>query len=664
MKKTLLTMISLAFWIAVSAQIDTISTNIYQNGGNLGIGIEIPAHSLQIKDNIDTGIERNLLLINNLSSDSSSYTGLILKTGESNYQSVIQDYGINYTASPYYDFGGFFNLSNNSKGLIFHANSSNGIIKFYTGHDEVAGAGIERLRIDSVGNIGIGIKDPKVKLDINGGLKLGNTNETYEGVIRWTGSNFEGYDGNSWLSLTNIQSNLWQSNNQSIYNLQNNIGIGTDNPANKLHIVDSNTQILLGFQPAYDGPYVNIHGSPENEPGPMIAIGVATKVYYKYEDTLAMKNWAYLYGNNLNSGIAILPDMQYASKGIYIKRDGKVGINTKHPKVELDVNGGIKIGYSETNLPGTIRFTETDFEGYNGTTWLSFTALSNNPWQQITNEIYYNQGNVGIGTDSPKNALTIEGDETGWPGRIFFSIKNKSAGSNSLAYMAAEAGTSGNHSVFGHISETYTANDSPEELQDYGWVSSNGNGLIFCASKNNLKPGIIKFLSGQSSGTTFDERMRIDSTGYVGIGTKQPYAKLEIADGDIYISDIEKGIIMKSPDGNCWRGTLDNSGSLNFIKIECPNETTGLGESEKLILEQSVLIYPNPASDKINIEIKGNFGKVQYSVYNTSGKIVQNGKIKDFSKTVDISNLERGVYIFELKDLENNKIGVQKIIKD
>ena len=55
---------------------------------------------------------------------------MILKTGSQDNQSVIHDYGINYTASTHYNFGGFLNLSNNANGLMLHANSSNGIIKF------------------------------------------------------------------------------------------------------------------------------------------------------------------------------------------------------------------------------------------------------------------------------------------------------------------------------------------------------------------------------------------------------------------------------------------------------------------------------------------------------------------------------------------------------
>ena len=36
------------------------------------------------------------------------------------------------------------------------------------------------------------------------------------------------------------------------------------------------------------------------------------------------------------------------------------------------------------------------------------------------------------------------------------------------------------------------------------------------------------------------------------------------------LSDINRGVIMKPPDGQCWRGTLDNTGQLSFVAITCP----------------------------------------------------------------------------------------------
>jgi hypothetical protein len=150
-------------------QIDTISTNIYQNNGNMGIGTGYPVSLLSLESNIPSGvIQRNLLKILNLADGTHAYSGIILKTGDNDVQSVIQDYGLGYVASPHYDFAGFLNLANSARGVMIHARGD-GIIKFFTGHDEVAGAGIERLRIDSDGNIGIGTKEPVTKLQVADG---------------------------------------------------------------------------------------------------------------------------------------------------------------------------------------------------------------------------------------------------------------------------------------------------------------------------------------------------------------------------------------------------------------------------------------------------------------------------------------------------------------
>lgn len=56
----------------------------------------------------------------------------------------------------------------------------------------------------------------------------------------------------------------------------------------------------------------------------------------------------------------------------------------------------------------------------------------------------------------------------------------------------------------------------------------------------------------------------------LGIGTRIPSAKLEVAEGDIYISDVAKGVIMKSPNGNCWRMTVSDTGQPIFTEINCP----------------------------------------------------------------------------------------------
>jgi hypothetical protein len=58
--------------------------------------------------------------------------------------------------------------------------------------------------------------------------------------------------------------------------------------------------------------------------------------------------------------------------------------------------------------------------------------------------------------------------------------------------------------------------------------------------------------------------------GYVGIGNSSPQTPLQVSSGDVYIDTIGSGVIMKSPNGNCWRLTVDNSGNPVFTAITCP----------------------------------------------------------------------------------------------
>jgi len=73
---------------------------------------------------------------------------------------------------------------------------------------------------------------------------------------------------------------------------------------------------------------------------------------------------------------------------------------------------------------------------------------------------------------------------------------------------------------------------------------TDGDILQYPANRHYL--GIQGFSTSQGTLNLFE----IDERGYIGIGTENPRAKLEITDGDIYLSDISQGVIMKSPDVN------------------------------------------------------------------------------------------------------------------
>lgn len=60
-------------------------------------------------------------------------------------------------------------------------------------------------------------------------------------------------------------------------------------------------------------------------------------------------------------------------------------------------------------------------------------------------------------------------------------------------------------------------------------------------------------------------------TGFVGISTTTPKSKLHIEDGDVLINNMHRGIIMKAPNGKCFRYRPNNVGKLIGVEIPCPN---------------------------------------------------------------------------------------------
>jgi hypothetical protein len=72
-------------------------------------------------------------------------------------------------------------------------------------------------------------------------------------------------------------------------------------------------------------------------------------------------------------------------------------------------------------------------------------------------------------------------------------------------------------------------------------------------------------LCTRPSGGNNTERIRIESNGNVGIGTKNPASKLDVDGGDIRIRDKGVGIILTSPNGSrVKRLYLKDDGTLGL----------------------------------------------------------------------------------------------------
>lgn len=168
-----------------------------------------------------------------------------------------------------------------------------------------------------------------------------------------------------------------------------------------------------------------------------------------------------------------------------------------------------------------------------------------NYWKPNTNStgISYDQGNVVVGQKSiaAYDKFFILSDEAD-PNASNLVLLNKNAATQTRMTITNNAF---NSMVLGlnNSSSPFGANE----------------GFLFYFNNFDFKIGVGGL-----------ERMRFKSDGKIGIGTANPKSQVQVKGGDIYLEDVNAGVIMKSPNGNCWKLTVDNSGNPVFTTITCP----------------------------------------------------------------------------------------------
>ncbi len=180
--------------------------------------------------------------------------------------------------------------------------------------------------------------------------------------------------------------------------------------------------------------------------------------------------------------------------------------------------------------------------------------------------------------------------------------------------------------------------------------------------ESELSGGGLNFFNPVSQ--LFSERQNfrlfLSNTGNVGIGSSEPVAKLQVKNGDIFIEDINRGIIMKSPDGNCWRGVLNNQGQLEFTLLpDCSGTQVATQAQES---KPGISIQPNPARDFITIQTTeaelARFSHVK--LIDASGKIIQSITLSQTSTQIATSSLKPGVYFLNFSG--NNANWTEKVV--
>lgn len=219
--------------------------------------------------------------------------------------------------------------------------------------------------------------------------------------------------------------------------------------------------------------------------------GTKPVVYLSETDTTDAHAWlgvssGVTYLGSTGSGLQIRTGTDSASTKVTVDTSGNVGIGTSSPSKTLHVNGELQVENNLTlneNTPAIV-IPNGDLRLFTGGTERMRIDSS---------------GNVGIGTDSPDRNLHIE-----------------TAGDSYLR-------VSGNR---GNANDLHVGNIEFENSFGSAGVIAEIRAITGNSGTQSTK-GQLAFYT--DDGSTYAERMRIDSSGKVGIGTSSPAQLLEVS---------------------------------------------------------------------------------------------------------------------------------------
>ena len=501
-------------------------------------------------------------------------------------------------------------------GIYYKGVNWNSYLSFIRGNSATSGSIAfvtsqqEALRINSSGNVGIDTTDPQAKLDVrstadtpsltfNGsGQAIVGDSATQLAIGRYSSSPFS-------LYLQGRASNN-VARNIALSPAGGNVGIGTTNPT-ELLVLEASSQ-----------PSIVLSDTTTASTNTIIRHSNGTlRIDSKF---------------NNGSGVIAFTRNGTVSESARFDTSGRFGIGTTTPAAVLHVTGTVA---TTTVLESSASQSLVNFR--NSSTSLFFVGTTNNNWNVQTNAqqrlSVTTTGNVGVGTSSPgavftvgTNAPIIElNDEDGatdnkrWqffadPARLQIrAVTDAGSGGGNLfvfnrsnQQVQSFQGFNGGAAWF-HVdnstkrvgigttspSETLTISGTTQDVARIKTSAVNAK-LYFEASattsNNYIQCTGNELLAVVNGG----ERLRINSSGNVGIGSNAPVEKLDIANGILRVSN--NATPSNENDNAAYFGKIDG----NAIVSHSTAVAFRVNSTERVRIDSSGNLLVNISSARTN----------------------------------------------------------------